>query len=141
MNSSNIVCVLVDDDIDDRDIFGMALREAGPDVKLVEATDGEEALDLLRDQSFIPSFIFLDLNMPRMSGTECLKELRKYHHLHNVPIIVYSTSSAERDRSAAEVAGAQLYFTKPSSVGNLTDTLRTIFVPRFVSGESRQQFL
>jgi DNA-binding response OmpR family regulator len=65
-----------------------------------------------------------------MSGTECLVELRKKQHLQKVPIIIYSTSSADRDRHAAVSAGAHLYFTKPSSVRNLTDALRDIVAAR-----------
>jgi DNA-binding response OmpR family regulator len=124
--NSNMVCVLVDDDTDDRDIFEMALKDAAKDVKLVEATGAEQALELFNDNSFVPSYIFLDLNMPRMSGTECLVELRKRSHLQKVPIIIYSTSSADRDRAAAVSAGAQHFFTKPASVRNLADALRDI---------------
>jgi CheY-like chemotaxis protein len=63
-------CLLVDDDEDDKEIFSLALTEANPSIKCVVASDGHEALSLLRDGSFIPDYIFLDLNMPLMSGKE-----------------------------------------------------------------------
>ena len=69
-------CLLVDDDEDDAEIFSIALNEANPDIKCLTAADGLEALEMLRDPSFIPDYIFLDLNMPLMTGKECLVEIR-----------------------------------------------------------------
>ena len=118
--------LLVDDDADDRDIFKMALSETGESVRLITAGDAEEALRWIDSTSELPHFIFLDLNMPRMSGTQCLIEMKKNVELVHTPIVVYSTSSAERDREAAVAAGAHAFFTKPSAIGELTDRLKRL---------------
>ena len=72
---------LVDDDADDVSIFKEILREVNPSIALVSAADGQEALKFLKhQQDNYPDVIFLDLNMPRMNGKECLSELKKDPH-------------------------------------------------------------
>src|ERR1700739_3500683 len=91
---------LIDDDADDREIFSLALGKADQKVKCVVARDGEEALDILKgNKEFTPDSIFLDLNMPRMDGRECLVEIRKIERLKNIPICIYTTSSLEKDKT------------------------------------------
>jgi CheY-like chemotaxis protein len=84
---------LVDDDRDDQEIFSFILEEISTDIKLLCAADGVEAMQLLTsDTSIHPDYIFLDVNMPRMNGLECLSALRKLDRLAEIPIYLYSTS-------------------------------------------------
>lgn len=122
---------LIDDDEDDRDIFNIAVKDVAQTINVVEAVGAEEGLAMLSDRTIVPQCIFLDLNMPRMSGTECLLEIRKRVHLDPVPVIIYSTSNAERDRRAALAAGAVHFFTKPASIDSLSKILRSIFERQF----------
>ena len=70
--------LLVDDDIDDHEIFCMALENLENCYKCIFAKDGIEALEILKNEEiFIPDIIFLDLNMPRMNGIDCLYEIKK----------------------------------------------------------------
>lgn len=124
--SQKITCLLVDDDADDRDIFGMALEDIGDSFKLITVADAEEALKWVNTSEEKPDFIFLDLNMPRMSGTEVLIEMKKNEELKHTPIVIYSTSSADKDRNAAFQAGAHSYFTKPSAIRELTEKLKML---------------
>jgi len=120
-------CLLVDDDDDDKEIFCLALENVDPSIKCVTASDGLEALAILRSGNFVPDYVFLDLNMPKMDGKECLKEIRKQKHLHDVPVIIFSTSSAEKDTEETKALGANSFITKPPLVSELAGKLSDIF--------------
>jgi CheY-like chemotaxis protein len=121
-------CLFIDDDIDDQEIFSFAVRGLNKTVNLVTAGDGLEALEILKgDETFIPDCIFLDLNMPRMNGKECLPEIRKLSRLREVPIIIYTTSSEDNDRLDTRRLGASDFMTKESSIEGLKTALDKIF--------------
>ncbi len=91
--SKTISCMLIDDDLDDQEVFRMALERIDPEIVCLFANDGVRGLERLYvDASFVPDFIFVDINMPRINGLECIKEIRKINWLANVPLYVYSTS-------------------------------------------------
>nr|WP_293833261.1 response regulator [uncultured Arsenicibacter sp.] len=121
-------CFLVDDDVDDQEIFALALQKVDPAITCLFANDGIDALTKLRqDESFIPHYIFLDLNMPRMNGRQCLIELKKITRLSLVPVIMYSTSSELKDIQETKALGATDYVAKPPSISILTQALAHIF--------------
>jgi CheY-like chemotaxis protein len=75
-------CFLIDDDEDDLEIFKMALGEIDPSITLHYAFSGVEALKKLNaDPCLIPHVIFIDWNMPRMNGRQCLEEIKKTERL------------------------------------------------------------
>ena len=118
------ICFLIDDDEDDREIFQLALDQIRG-IKGVMSHNGKEALKMLDDNSFTPDFIFLDLNMPLLSGKECLQEIRKIPRLHSVPVFIYTTSSRDDDKVEIEKLGATGFITKPSKLINLVRILST----------------
>jgi CheY-like chemotaxis protein len=120
-------CLLVDDDEDDKEIFLLALAEANPSIECFIASDGLEALSILKEGSFIPDYIFLDLNMPLMSGKECLAEIRKLPHLVHVPVIIFSTSSSQKDIRDTQALGASSFITKPPLMATLAAKLTEVF--------------
>jgi len=120
-------CLLVDDDEDDKEIFCIALEKIDPAIDCITASDGREALSILSDESFTPDFIFLDLNMPRMDGKECLKEIRKKSRLNHIPVIIFTTSSAEKDKEETKQLGANSFITKPPLVSTLAQILEKVF--------------
>lgn len=121
-------CFLIDDDEDDRDIFELALTRANADSTFITATNGEDALNVLRKQpDFVPDYIFLDLNMPLMDGRACLTELRKQARLDNVPIIIFTTSSYSKDIQDTMNLGASHYLVKPTSLSELVSILTSFF--------------
>ena len=96
--------------VDDDKVDIMAIKRSFRDLKIanpvIEASNGIEALELLRGQNGrmkIPSpcLVMLDLNMPRMSGIEFLEELRSDPNLHRTIVFVLTTSSADEDRTRA----------------------------------------
>lgn len=126
MNAS-MTCFLVDDDVDDQEIFESALKEIDPSIKCIIANDGTEALTRLStDKRFTPDYIFLDLNMPGINGKQCLAEIKKDSRFHSTPVIIYSTTVSERDMEEINSLGAKTFFTKPSRFSELCSTLSDI---------------
>jgi CheY-like chemotaxis protein len=121
---------LVDDDVDDHEIFKSALAQVDEGIHLVIASNGKEALQMLAAQEQLPDYIFLDLNMPRMGGLQFLTEIKKSETLHNIPVIVYSTSNHPDDRGKALDAGATKFFTKPAKFSELCELLQSLLSQR-----------
>ena len=121
--------LLIDDDIDDRMIFGEVLKELAPDIIYHEAINGEDALTRLSNH-LIPDLIFLDLNMPRVDGKQFLAEIQQMEHLKHIPVIIYTTSSHESDKKETRELGASYFLTKPNSLHELTHILTDILQQR-----------
>ena len=126
-DSLKISCLLVDDDDDDKEIFCLALAEVNPSIECHIASDGIEALGMLSDPAFTPDYIFLDLNMPLMSGKECLREIKKRRHLENTSVIIFSTSASQKDIEDTSELGASAFITKPPLISTLTEKLFQVF--------------
>lgn len=125
-------CFLIDDDLDDQEIFILALERIHPALHCDTASSGGEALRRLSDTSYVPDYIFLDLNMSRMNGKECLREIKKLNHLKDVPVIIYSTSSLKYDVSETIQLGATEFITKPFSMPELISVLQNFFAKEVI---------
>jgi len=122
-----ITCFLIDNDEEDQEIFSMALKDAYPAIHCIFANDGPDALQkLTAHTSFIPSLIFIDMNMPFMDGMQCLQEIKKLQHLKSVPVYMYSTSGDSAVVNSVKKAGALGFIVKPPSIKKLTETLSEI---------------
>jgi len=117
------ILMIVDDDKDDRFFFRSAIRKNNPSYECIEAEDGADALEQLRKAKQLPDFIFLDLNMPKMDGRECLKELKKDKNLNKIPVIIYSTSGYQVDIKVTKELGADYFLTKLSDIYSLPEEL------------------
>jgi len=115
--------LLTDDDPDDRFLFEEALSVADASVQLHIAVDGVDALEKLRAASGLPDVIFMDVNMPRMNGIDCLRELSK-SAFKSIPVIMYSTSSHYRKECFEN--GAIDYMEKPSDFEQLCTKLKLV---------------
>jgi CheY-like chemotaxis protein len=110
--------LLIEDDEDDRDFFMDTLKELYPAVNCIAEENGHTALNRLSTLSSLPDIIILDLNMPVMGGREFLRLVKTdivYSAYKNIPVVILTTSSNDQERCYA--LGADLYITKPSSVG------------------------
>lgn len=122
-----MIFLIADDDIDDVELFKETLNEINPSIQLYTAYDGQEALSILRSGEFsLPDIIFLDLNMPRMGGKECLKELKSDSQLRHIPVIMYTTSSQSKDIEETMMKGAVCFITKPANMKDLRNILSSI---------------
>lgn len=106
--------LLVDDDHLDVKVLKRAFTDIGLDHPITVAHDGEQALDLLRGPDR-PELIVLDLRMPRMDGATLLERLRETAELARIPAVVFTTSTAQRDRDRCFELGVSGYFEKPSN--------------------------
>src|ERR1700761_4786945 len=101
--------LLVDDDADDAAIFSEALSVAvSPSpTEFHTAENGLKLFEVLSKHT--PDVIFLDINMPKMGGWECLEKLKNSSEYNQIPVIMYSTSCAKKDIARAYDLGALLF--------------------------------
>jgi len=113
----SITILIVDDDEDDQKLFIESVKEVDENIKCVTASDGQEALRLLKDErkGLLPDYIFLDLRMPRISGKQCLEEIRKEKRLRQIPVFIYTTSTDVGDSIDLKKDGAVHFISKPAN--------------------------
>src|SRR5215217_9634052 len=90
----NTLILLVDDDLDDREIFFEATQQIGPWLKCLTVSTVKEALEMLRTNFFRPDFIFTDLRMPAYDGKYFLRELIANPCFNKIPVFIYTTTSS-----------------------------------------------
>ena len=139
----SIKILLADDDKDDRFLFDLALKKLSvvPDLKSVP--DGERLLTYLSANSeTLPDILFLDLNMPRKNGSECLVEIKRQEKLKHIPVIIYSTSIPPSIADILHENGAHYYLQKCDYPG-LVICLQKIFDKLAVNPDqpSRDNFM
>ena len=118
--------LLIDDDEDDREIFGIALKQANEQAVLVTSRGGKEALEVLSKKALQPDYIFLDINMPVMTGKDCLSEIRKLDHLKDAAIFMYTTSTHVADGDSYLAMGAKEILNKPLRIADLVSMLKRL---------------
>lgn len=119
--------LIIDDDADDRMFFSEALMEIDHSIHCVMAINGQQALEVLQKSAKTPpDYIFLDMNMPRLNGLQCLKQIKKSKDHWHIPIIIFTTSRQHSDAEEAKRLGADLFLTKPSKFDELVNMLRFI---------------
>jgi len=124
-----VTILMAEDDIEDQ----MMVKEAFEEARLVNKMDivenGEELMDYLQRKgkytdSIKPDIILLDLNMPKKSGLEALKEMREDTNLRNIPVIVLTTSKEDEDMIRSFDLGVNLYINKPVTFGKLVEMVK-----------------
>lgn len=134
-NKIPITILVCDDDEDDRMLTQQALEDAhiSNDLRFVE--DGEQLLDYLYQRGEYagetgsaprPGLILLDLNMPKMDGREALKAIKEDKTLHDIPVVVLSTSSLEQDIIRSYQLGVNSFITKPVTFPGLVAAMNVL---------------
>jgi CheY-like chemotaxis protein len=113
------VCLLIDDDHEDREVFSEAMSKI-PSVTLFTIADGREAIQKIRGREIQPDIIFLDLNMPGFNGYEFLVYLKGQMRCAKIPVIVYSTSDDAGEVLRTKKLGAHGFFRKPDCSSELS---------------------
>lgn len=127
MNQSKRV-FLIDDDEDDHLFFGIGLSEFDPTIEILYDKDSETALRRLSEKMQpLPDIVFLDWNMPKLSGRQLLGAIRANGRYNEVPVIIFTTSSSTQDKDEAKELGASYFLSKPSSLYELKQNLQDIF--------------
>jgi CheY-like chemotaxis protein len=113
MTGNPVRILLADDDIDDCLLFEDALAELSISAFLSTVTDGEQLIKRLFAAVTLPQVLFLDLNMPRKNGFECLNEIVKSEKTRFLPVIIISTSFDPDIVRILHSKGARYYIRKP----------------------------
>lgn len=115
----------VDDDRDDGEFFGDAIKAVNPEIPFALFANGEELLRYLKKSASSPDYIFIDINMPKMNGYECAEEIRSIYPTGETQIVMYSTAFNPEDRAKFEQQGFK-YITKQHSLGALVKSIKGV---------------
>ncbi|MDX2149768.1 MAG: response regulator [Bryobacteraceae bacterium] len=121
--------LMVEDNPGDVYLIRQALREAGFECRMTVAADGDEALGILHRENGehrLPDMVLLDLNLPKRSGHEVLREIKSDPQLRRIPVIVLSSSQAESDLRTAYDLHANCYIHKPSTLSEVLHVAQQI---------------
>ena len=137
--------MLADDDEDDRMFFSDAFSEIKINTKLRTCNDGAELMEYLnKEDSVLPELLFLDINMPKKNGIECLEEIKANPKFKNIAVAIYSTSSSDEHVEDTFVKGANVYIKKPNDFSTLKKVLSEVVTVNWqyqTSGLNKDNFL
>jgi CheY-like chemotaxis protein len=124
MENEPLLILLADDDEGDRILFSEAFSELKIKTKVQTVNNGVQLMEWLNCVTNpLPHFLFLDLNMPRKNGLECLREIRSDKRIKDIFVAIYSTSDNEKDMEETFLNGANVYIAKPSDYNVLKQLL------------------
>lgn len=145
MEKDYIHIILADDDDDDRMFFTDAFDELKINTKVQTYNDGVELMNYLNmEDAILPNVLFLDLNMPKKNGIECLHEIKANKRFDDIAIAIYSTSSSEEHIEETFVNGANIYIKKPNDFNTLKKVLSDVVTINWqyhTSGLNKDNFL
>jgi CheY-like chemotaxis protein len=123
----------VDDDSDDREFFAEIVKDINENqdlkysLELSIACDCYEAVDSLLKMNVPPDFVFLDFNMPKVNGFDCVKILKSYRQLKDVPIIICTTASTAEQRKKIIELDAQDLILKQETFAKMKTSVLNVF--------------
>lgn len=124
MPAKNLNILLADDDVDDCKLFKEALEALPKTTALTTVHDGDELMSYLTENTEqLPHVLFLDINMPRKNGFECLSEIKNNKELKDLPVVMYSTSGSKNEINILFNTGADVYIHKPSNFAQLVQVI------------------
>jgi len=145
MNLKHLNILLADDDTDDCIFFKEALGELMLSTNLTTVNDGEQLMQLLTNETNeLPHILFLDLNMPRKNGFECLSEIKQNEKLKELPVIIFSTSFEKEVVNLLYKNGAQYFIRKPSEFSQFKKIIQQSLIAisqETISQPSRENFV
>lgn len=119
--------LIADDDSDDVQLTRDCFLENKLPVLINEVYDGQILMEHLKaDTKNLPQLILLDLNMPRKGGLEVLEEIKKDDTFRKIPVVIFSTSDAEKDIEKAYELGASCFVSKPNTLEEWCDKMNKI---------------
>lgn len=137
--------LLADDDKEDRSDFVEAFETLKIKTKVQTVNNGVELMKYLNSPSVVlPHVLFLDLNMPKKSGLECLIEIRQIEKMKNLTVVIFSTSASKQDIEDTFLNGANVYLKKPAHLTVLKKALLHVLTINWqyhTSGLNRDNFL
>jgi len=129
MELQKLHLMLADDDSDDCEFFQEAVDEISEECDLTIVNNGVELMHFLESETAnLPHIIFLDLNMPRKSGMECMAEIKASARLDHIPIIIYSTSLDHAVVNELYQLGALHYIQKPAEFASIKKVIEKALI-------------
>ncbi|MFK7001174.1 response regulator [Flavobacterium oreochromis] len=119
--------LLLEDDKIEVMKFNRVIKSLNLIHKVIEANNGVEALDILKNKEVLPDIIVLDLNMPKLNGIEFLKILKEDERLRYIPSIILSTSSNHKDLLECYKIGIAGYIIKPLKYEEYVEKVQSLF--------------
>lgn len=142
--ANEINILMADDDQDDCYFFEQALKKIAISTKLITVEDGEQLMNyLVKNKRTPPDILFLDINMPRKNGYECLEEIKSNGDIDDFPVIMYSTSLKDTMSDLLCQKGAHYYLRKcdfPDLVKHL-QTILTLLQTNHLEKPSKERFV
>jgi CheY-like chemotaxis protein len=128
MNDSEALhIIMADDNENDRHFFSEALHDIKVKTILTFVDDGSQLMDHLNTPgNRLPHVVFLDLNMPRKNGMECLAEIRKNNKLKDLVVVIYSADASDDKVEEAFINGANIYIQKPNDLPTMKNSLSQV---------------
>ena len=127
MTPENGTIMIIEDNEQDYEMLVRALREVGIENPVTHYDNGDDALDLLKENTDAkPEFIFLDLNLPGIDGRDVLKEIKDNEKTEDIPVIVITSSSKTSDIEQCYENGTDNYITKPMGMQGYITAAKTI---------------
>lgn len=133
MNRTTETILLVEDNPDDAELTRLALARQGLDGCVVHVSDGMQALDYLYCREAFasrtggnPTLILLDLKMPLLDGIGVLNEIKGSKRLHNIPVVVLTSSTEPSDLLRAYAAGTNAYIAKPTEFAQFLSAMKHV---------------
>jgi len=132
-STEKLFILIAEDDADDRFLFKTAFEEKGYQDRIEFVENGIELWKFLEDISVkspkektYPSFILLDLNMPKKDGREVLREIKQHAEFRKIPVVVFTTTNSENEVKRCYELGANTYVVKPVSFDSLLKVVEEI---------------
>jgi CheY-like chemotaxis protein len=122
------IILLVEDNPDDVQLTLRALKKNKIVNEVVVARDGVEALDYLSSAAMLPTFVLLDIKLPKVDGLEVLKRIRAEERLKLLPVIILTSSKEEQDIIKGYGLGANSYIRKPVDFEQFSEAVRQLGV-------------
>ena len=145
MNIKQLNILLADDDTDDCIFFKEALDDLPLSTHLTVVHDGEQLMQqLINKTNEFPDVLFLDLNMPRKNGFECLSEIKLSEKLNQLPVIIFSTSFEQEVVNQLYQNGAQYFIRKPSEFSQFKKIIQqslALIAQENISQPTRENFV
>lgn len=136
--------LLADDDKDDCLFFSDVLSDLPAETTLTIVKDGEQLMSQLANNiENLPEVLFLDLNMPRKNGYECLIEIKSHSLFKKIPVVVFSTSYDEEKANQLYEDGAHYYICKPTNFRDLQSAIQSALqlIQKSDARPTKQDFL
>lgn len=116
----------VDDDIDDREMFQAAINAIDPNLACLQFESGSKALEYIANAEVAPDFLFIDINMPKMNGYECIEQIRQIPGNNQIVIVMYSTAFNPKQQKDYKDLDITTYLKKTSKFSELVQSIKKL---------------